>query len=196
MRLLLLVAVLSVAAVAGALLVEHGGGASPRRVGSVTMVGDSLNIGTEPPLRTALRGWSIETDDVVGRRSDEGIAALERIGDGLAPVVVISLGTNDTQSDAEGFRTDVRHVLRLAGDGRCVVWATIWRHGANDAFNTVLADEADAAHNLRLVGWDEMASAHPAWLALDGIHPTGEGYAARAAAVAREARSCLPADAA
>ena len=129
MRLVAIVAVLCAAAVVGAVLVEHGGDASASRVGSLTMVGDSLNVGTEPALRTALRGWSIETDDVVGRGSDDGISALERIGTGLAPVVVVSLGTNDPQGDAEGFRKDVRTVLRLAGDGRCVVWANVWRNG-------------------------------------------------------------------
>ncbi len=194
MRLVAIVVVLCAAAAVGAVLVEHAGDASASRVGSLTMVGDSLNVGTEPALRKALPGWSIETDDVVGRGSDDGIAALERIGNGLAPVVVISLGTNDTQSDVAGFRNDVRTVLRSAGDARCVIWATVWRGGANDAFNTVLAEAAQANGTLRLVAWDELAAAHPEWLSSDGVHSTPAGYAARAAAIARVARDCLPED--
>jgi lysophospholipase L1-like esterase len=192
MRLLVIVVALCLAALVGAVLVEHGGDPSTARVGSLTMVGDSLNVGTEAALRAALPGWTIATDDAVGRTSDEGIAALERIGGGLGPVVVVSLGTNDTQTDVEGFQEDVRAVLAHAGEGRCVIWATIWRHGANDAFNKVLEKEADANHALRLVRWDDLAEANPEWLAFDGVHPTQEGYAARAAAVARVARDCLP----
>jgi hypothetical protein len=192
-RLAAIVVALSLAAVAGALLVDHGDDAEPDRVGALTMVGDSLNVGSEPALHDELRGWTIETDNIVGRRSDEGIAALRQIGRGLHPVVVVSLGTNDTQTDAQGFRDDVRTVLRLAGPRRCVVWATIWRSGPNEAFNEVLADEARDDHALRLVRWDDLAAAHPEWLAYDGVHPTPEGYAARAAAIARVVRDCLPA---
>ena len=37
------------------------------RTGSLTMVGDSLNVGVEPYLADTLPGWRIATDDVVGR---------------------------------------------------------------------------------------------------------------------------------
>jgi lysophospholipase L1-like esterase len=163
------------------------------KTGSMTMVGDSLNVGVEPYLADALPGWRIATDDVVGRGSDDGIAALERFGSDLAPVVVVSLGTNDTQSDVDGFRADVREVLSHVGDRRCVVWATIWRRQANDPFNDVLADEARANQALELVEWDEMVTKHPEWLTRDGVHATPEGYAARAGAIADAASACLPA---
>ena len=192
-RLAVIVVALSLAAIAGALLVDHGDDAEPARVGALTMIGDSLNVGSEPALHDELRGWTFETDNAIGRRSDEGIAALQQIGHGLRPVVVVSLGTNDTQTDVQGFRDDVRTVLRLAGPNRCVVWATIWRGGANEEFNDVLADEARDNDALRLVQWDDLAATHPAWLAYDGVHPTPEGYAARAGAIARVVRDCLPA---
>ena len=72
------------------------------RTGSLTMVGDSLNVGVEPYLEEQLPGWRIETDDVVGRGSDDGIAALAGIGSELGSVVVVSLGTNDPQEDPAG----------------------------------------------------------------------------------------------
>ena len=168
------------------------GGSGTPRTGSVTMVGDSLNIGLEPYLERELPGWRIESDDVVGRGTDDGVAALHAFGHALAPVVVVSLGTNDPQTDTEGFRADVRRVLALAGEDRCVVWATVWRGGANDAFNHVLAEETIVNRALRLVEWDDMVAEHPEWLTGDGVHATPAGYEARARAVADVARDCLP----
>jgi lysophospholipase L1-like esterase len=187
----LLVAAVAVAVAFGLL----GDDSAARRTGAVTMVGDSLNVGVEPFLGQALDGWELDGDNVVGRGSDDGIAALRRLGSAAAPVVVISLGTNDPQDDAEAFRSDVRAVLTLAGPQRCVVWATIVRDGPNDAFNDVLHDEADENRWLHLVEWDEMVAAHPDWLAADGVHGTPDGYRARAAAIADVAADCLPAGA-
>jgi hypothetical protein len=194
MRLVVVIALVSVAVVATAAVVaSRDDDAAATRTGSLTMIGDSLNVGVEPYLAEELPGWRIQTDDEVGRGSDDGIAALAGIGNELGSVVVVSLGTNDPQEDPAAFREDVREVLSLAGPHRCVVWATIWRDGANAAFNEVLDEEAHANRALRLVAWHEMAAQHPEWLIGDGVHGSPEGYAARAAAIAAVARDCLPA---
>jgi hypothetical protein len=192
MRLVTLIVVVVVAAAAAFVLLRDDD-APTSRTGSLTMVGDSLNVGVEPYLEEQLPGWRIDMDDVVGRGSDDGIEALAGLGSELGAVVVVSLGTNDPQEDAEGFRADVRDLLSRAGPGRCVVWATVWRDGANEAFNDVLADEAHENPNLRLVEWHEMVAEHPEWLIGDGVHGSPEGYAARAEATAGVARECHPA---
>jgi hypothetical protein len=192
MRVLAVVAVLAVAIAVLVIVATNDDESNAARTGSLFMVGDSLNVGTEPYLERELRGWSIETDDVVGRGTGSGIDALEAQGAGLAPVVVVSLGTNDTQGDVAGFRANVRRLLQIAGPRRCVIWLTIWRDGANEGFNDVLADDADG-RPLRVILWDEMVAAHPEWLT-DGVHATPEGYEARARAVAEQARNCLPAE--
>ncbi len=193
MRLVIVLAFVAVAVAAAAVVVRRGDDTPAKRTGSLTMVGDSLNVGVEPYLEEQLAGWRIEMDDEVGRGSDAGIAALAGIGSELGSVVVVSLGTNDPQEDPDAFRADVRELLSLAGSGRCVVWATIWRDGANAAFNEVLADEAGANRALQLVKWHEMVEEHPEWLIGDGVHGSPEGYAARAEETARVARDCLPA---
>jgi lysophospholipase L1-like esterase len=190
MRLLAVVLVIAVAVAVLVLVATNDDESRAARTGAVFMVGDSLNVGLEPYLERELRGWDVSTDDVVGRGTDDGIAALEAQGAGLAPVVVVSLGTNDSQDDVDGFRADVRRVRRIAGQRRCVIWATIWRHGANTGFNEVLADEADG-RPLRVVLWDEMVAAHPEWLT-DGVHATPDGYEARARAIADAVRDCVP----
>src|SRR5688500_6851885 len=73
--------------------------------GALTLVGDSLNVGTEPHLRDALPGWQIDAYDQVGRTTSAGVEELRRIGDNLAPVVVVSLGTNVPDGSEAAFRT-------------------------------------------------------------------------------------------
>src|SRR5262249_39212349 len=76
-----------------------GRSSAPLQRGAVSLVGDSLNVGVEPYLQEALDGWTIATDDVVGRSTETGLEHLREKGAGLGQYVVISLGTNDP-SDA------------------------------------------------------------------------------------------------
>ncbi len=191
----LLIVALGLAALVALVLVvrdRQPANRSPVLPGSaVSLVGDSLNLGTEPALRSALRHRTFTTDDVVGRDAATGIDRLRRAGSTLAPYVVISLGTNDPLSAVGAFRSDVAEALRLAGSHRCVVWATIHRDGdAYDAFNDVLRAAAARNRNLRLVEWSAMIDKHPEWLAADGIHGSPDGYVARAEAVVAALRSC------
>jgi lysophospholipase L1-like esterase len=188
-RLLAIVLALSAAATVLAVAGRRGDDRSAQP-GAVTLVGDSLNVGVEPYLPDRLAGWSIDADDEVGRTTEAGLAALEGLGAALAPVVVVSLGTNDPQADVEGFRDRLRRALALTGPDRCVVWPTIWRGGANDAFNEVLAQEAEASSGLHVVDWVGLVERRPELMGADGVHPTEEGYAARAEAIAETVRSC------
>jgi lysophospholipase L1-like esterase len=161
------------------------------RQGSVTLVGDSLNVGVEPYLEEQLRGWDVHTDDVVGRPTATGLERLTSQTATLGRYVVISLGTNDPQSSVSAFSTAIGEVLGIAGDGRCVVWATIHRDGeAYEPFNDALRSAAAKNRSLRLVDWAEMVRAHPEWLVSDGIHATPDGYRERARAVVAAMRMC------
>lgn len=156
--------------------------------GELALVGDSLNVGTLDYLDEALPGWTVRSDNVVGRITDDGLAALERLG-GREPVL-ISLGTNDPADAVEAFGEDVDRALRLVGPGRCVVWATIWRSdGPDEDYNDVL-EQAAADGGLRLLRWDEMLARDPELLAPDGVHGSPQGYRARAEEAARLVRSC------
>jgi len=161
--------------------------------GTVTLLGDSLNVGVERYLPDALPGWTVVANDRVGRSTPEGIAELEAGRPQLSSHVVVSLGTNDPPGAVAAFRADVSRMLELVGPNRCVVWATIWRDGApNDAFNAVLRDAAEANRRVRLVEWAEMARAHPELLADDGLHGNEDGYRERARAVAEATTGCAP----
>jgi lysophospholipase L1-like esterase len=176
--------------IADPLHIVHRSGVALER-GSVTLVGDSLNVGVEPYLEEELRGWDVHTDDVVGRPTTTGLERLSSESASLGRYVVISLGTNDSESSVGAFGAAVGDVMGLAGKGRCVVWATIHRDGdAYEPFNDALRTAASRNPNLRLVDWAAMIRQHPDWLGPDGVHATEEGYRQRAKAVVAAMRTC------
>ena len=183
--------VLAVAIAVATFALVRDDGADGSGAGSVTLVGDSLNVGIEPYLADELTGWRIDAHDRVGRSTPEGIEVLRRLDGKVAPVVVVSLGTNDADATEDGFRTLVEEAVRLVGPGRCLVWATIVRDGSSrTGFNEVL-DQARSSHpNVRLVDWAATVAGERSLLAADLVHGTPEGYARRAEETARAARAC------
>jgi len=159
--------------------------------GAVTLVGDSLNVGVEPYLGDELRGWTIDAHDRVGRATDEGVELLGDLQRSLAPVVVVSLGTNDPDGAEARFAELVEEAIGLVGPGRCLVWATVVREGTpRTAFNRVLEEARSAHANIRLVEWAALVGEESSLLAADLVHATPDGYARRAAETARAVRSC------
>jgi hypothetical protein len=158
--------------------------------GALTLVGDSLNVGTDPWLREELPGWEIDAHDQVGRTTAEGIEVLRERGGALAPVVVVSLGTNDLDGTEADFRELVEEAVEIVGPDRCLVWATVSRGGERSGFNEVLRDAASAHGNVRLVEWASLVAENPGLLEFDQVHGTPDGYERRAAETARTVRTC------
>lgn len=162
-----------------------------RPTGSATLVGDSLNVGTEPYLAKELPGWRLDAHDQAGRGTSEGVEELRRLAGSLAAVVVVSLGTNDPAGSEAQFRRLVEQAIAIAGAGRCLVWATIVRDGAARGGFVEVLERARSAHaNLRIVDWAGMVERDPSLLAADAVHATPEGYARRAEETARAIGSC------
>ena len=192
MRLTLTLLLLAAAAVVAFLAVGRDEeNAAATDTGALTLVGDSLNVGTEPHLREALPHWAIDAHDRVGRSTEEGLDVLREQRRALAPVVVVSLGTNDAEGTESRFRELVDEAIALVGRGRCLVWATIVSGGAERAgFDDVLRDAADAHANVRLVDWAALAAEDDELLAGDLVHGTPAGYARRAEATVDALRTC------
>ena len=186
------VLVLAVAIVAAvAVVVRRGHDASNTTKGTVTLVGDSLNVGIEPYLADALPGWRVDAHDEVGRATREGVDELRGRRASLAPVVVVSLGTNDAAGSEDEFRALVDEAIRIVGRNRCLVWATLVRDGEErEGFDRVLRDASEAHANVRLVEWASLVSDDPSLLGGDGVHGTPDGYARRAEETARAIRDC------
>ena len=164
---------------------------SATTTGAVTLVGDSLNVGIEPYLAKELPGWRVDAHDRVGRATAEGVDELRALRRSLAPVVVVSLGTNDAEGSEEEFRTLVDDAIAVVGPNRCLVWATVVRDGAErTGFDRVLRAASAAHPNVRLVEWASLVSDDPSLLAGDRVHGTPDGYARRAEETARAIRAC------
>jgi lysophospholipase L1-like esterase len=180
-------------AIAAAAVVSRGrdDASSAMDTGSVTLVGDSLNVGVEPYLTQELPGWRVDSHDRVGRPTSEGIDELRVRRTKLAPVVVVSLGTNDVEGTEDEFRALVDDAIRIVGPDRCLVWATIVRDAEERAgFDDILRDASASHSNVRLVEWASLVLEDPSLLAGDRVHGTPEGYARRAEETARAIRAC------
>jgi lysophospholipase L1-like esterase len=193
MRITLALALVLVVAIAAAIVVarksDDGSGATG--AGAVTLVGDSLNVGTEPYLASELPGWRIDAHDRVGRATAEGVDQLRAARRSLAPVIVVSLGTNDAEGSEAEFRTLVDEAIAIVGPRRCLVWATVVRDGTErTGFDQVLRDARADHSNVRLVEWASLVADEPSLLAGDRVHGTPDGYARRAEETARAIRAC------
>jgi lysophospholipase L1-like esterase len=190
MRLLLAI-VLAVAIAVAVYAVKRPDDSPAHATGSATLVGDSLNVGIEPYLGDELPGWRVDAHDRVGRATQEGIDELRSLGGGLAPVVVVSLGTNDSDGSEPEFRKLVNQALAIVGPHRCLVWATVVRAGTpRTGFNQVLVDARSEHPNVRLVEWAALVGGDGELLAGDLVHGTPDGYARRAEETARAIRDC------
>jgi lysophospholipase L1-like esterase len=183
--------VIAVAIAVAVYAVKRSDDSPPHAAGSATLVGDSLNVGIEPYLDDELPGWRVDAHDRVGRATQEGIDELRSLGGGLAPVVVVSLGTNDSDGSEQEFRKLVNQAVAIVGPRRCLVWATVVRDGTpRTGFNQVLEDARSEHPNVRLVEWAALVGDDGELLAGDLVHGTPEGYARRAEDTARAIRDC------
>lgn len=142
-------------------------------------IGDSLAVGMRPSLEA--RAYVPIYQARVGMRTDQGLRLLLRHHQ-RAPIVLLSLGTNDLGRSERWMARRVRRVLHWLGPHGCAVWATVrvtWTR-RDDPLNAALR----RAHDRRLV---LVSAPQPA---ADGVHLTPLGYEQRATRYLRAARRC------
>ena len=162
---------------------------------TVFHVGDSLAYGTSLYLPQYLEGWRITEEVDVSMQSYSVPRLVAAQGSGLPRVVLVSAGTNGSPAAISRFRADVRRVLRLAGPGRCVIWANIVRRPyqgvSYDGLNRALAALDRRYRSLVVFDWAGMVRRNPGALAGDGVHVAVPFYRKRAQALATLARRCV-----
>jgi hypothetical protein len=160
------------------------------------VVGDSLAVGMRPYLAGELSSWQVSIDGRVGRPLAEGMGVLAAtsITNPSRTVLAISLFTNDDPTRTSALRSAIATSLSRVGADGCVVWATITRPPVGGvtyaAANRIITQAAADDERLRVVPWAAYTAAHPEVLAADGVHPSPDGYRARAALYAQAAASC------
>ena len=174
-----------------------GTSAPAQAPGPVLVVGDSLEVGTGPHLKRALRGRQVTVDAQSGRPSSEGVRVLRDLLRPAHRVVVFDLGTNDDPSLPRRLRSSLSAAQELVGK-RCLVVSTLVRPAADgvsiEAMNRVIEEFASATPTVKVADWRAAAKRSPGLIGRDGVHATRSGYAARARVVADAVRSCSEED--
>jgi len=177
------------------------GEVSPARVGRtpgvVTMIGDSLAVGTEALLPAALPGWTVHTDARRGRPIREGLDVLSRASVPRGSVLAFSLFTNDLPASTPTLQTALRAGASAVGPKGCQVWATIARPPVGGDASEPANDVLRRLDGKRVMGtrtvaadWAALVAIEPSLLGPDRVHGTLEGYRARAALYAQAVRRC------
>lgn len=168
----------------------------PRRTlpRDVLVIGDSLALGIEQPLKAELAGWRVRVDGRIGRPLAEGMGIFGRQPSPPA-VLAFSLFTNDDPRNTGALEAAVR--ATATRQGGCAVWATVVRPPLNgvsyDAANALLrglAHEPEMARGLQVVDWAVEVAQSPSLIAGDRVHATPAGYEALARLYAAAIRAC------
>jgi lysophospholipase L1-like esterase len=184
--------ILSTAAVAAGFFAPPAAAFQPAG-DAVLVIGDSLEVGSGPYLRSALPAMSLDVDAEKGRTSSQGVRVL---AERLRPehgVIVFPLGTNDSPSDPGGLAANLAAVGELAGD-RCIVVATIVRPpvgGVSVAGLNRVVEQFAGQTGAQVADWRSVVRSIPSLLGRDGVHAIGEGYGVRASLLAEAVQNCL-----
>jgi lysophospholipase L1-like esterase len=167
---------------------------APNASAAVLVVGDSLGVGTDGPLRAALPEADIQSDSLNGRSSPEGVSVLSELLGPDHDTVVFDLGTNDGNAAVATTAGSLAAARQLTA-GRCLIVATLNRPPLAGipiaAQNAMIRRFAATTPNVALVEWNDAAAGASGVLQADGVHPTGAGYAYRGALFADAIRNCL-----
>jgi hypothetical protein len=164
------------------------------RAVTITIQGDSLQVGTDPYLDPAAHHWRvISSSEEVSRHVPEGIAGLQ--AQPLGRVILFALGTNDYDDSTSEFAGELREVMHIAGPHRCVVIPTIYAYGDRPAMNEAIEDIARqyGPRRVQVAQWAALVERGAVTLG-DEVHPPdGAGYMVRAALIDRAIAACAAA---
>jgi lysophospholipase L1-like esterase len=183
---------------------------TPTSSTSVSVIGDSLTIGTLPYQADAFAevGWGGTTIDAYGSRgirtkmkSDlhTGLTAVDaiRAKAGDSELWVVALGSNDAGIFGKRKHADlINSMIDRIGTAHYVMWVNIYlpeniqrQQYWNTSLESVAADRPD---EMFVFDWASVAGDNPRWMADDLVHYTGRGYSHRAVAIADATRSLIP----
>lgn len=160
-------------------------GNAPQGTGKgVLIIGDSLSVGADNPLRNQLKNYTIKTIAKVGEHTSQGVLDLQNQAGNLPGTVVVALGTNDDPTQVGQFRSELNKIVNIVGPDRHLIFVNVSDTNENfKAFNKAISDVVDNNTNASLVDWDQMVSSGDITLS-DGVHPGNDGYDKRAQAIA------------
>lgn len=150
----------------------------------VLIIGDSLSVGSDSPLRKELKNYTITTVAKVGEHTSQGVQDLQNRAGNLPGTVVVALGTNDDPSQIGEYRNQLNKIVNIVGPDRHLIFVNVSSSNEDfEEFNKVISDIVSNNSNASLVDWNQIVSDRNISLT-DGIHPDNSGYDKRAQAIA------------
>lgn len=162
--------------------------------GGVLVVGDSLEVLTEPYLGKYLNGIPLTHNAVGGYNSYQIFDLFQESYDPSQSVIVFDAGTNDNPNYPEILAGNLQEVSKLVGD-RCLVVPTI--HGlivdgvGNEGKNQVVREFAASRPGTQTPDWAGAVQENPELMQADNLHPIAEGADLRAQLIAEGVKACL-----
>jgi GDSL-like Lipase/Acylhydrolase family len=136
-------------------------------------IGDSIMDGGREVVEERLAGWDLTLDAEVGRSSSSAPDIARAAVDGGADVVVVELGTND--SDAPTFREHLGETLEILAGVPFVVWQTARgpvEETTIPVVNAAIREVAATYPNVSIADWEAFVPEEA--VQTDGIHPDEE----------------------
>lgn len=147
----------------------------------VTVIGDSVMVGTEAGLKELLPGILVDAE--VGRQMYQAPEIIQRLSSQgqLREYVVVELGTNGPFTDEQLIK-----VLNLLGPNkRIILINTRVPRSWEGQVNQTLAKVAAYYPNVKLVDWYAASSGHDEYFYNDGVHLNPDGIKAYASVIAQ-----------
>jgi lysophospholipase L1-like esterase len=179
--------------------------ASPASTRRISVVGDSLTIGTMPYQSDDFRaaGWSRTSIDAYAGRGvrtklrrdlHTGLTAVDAIRDswGDTDAWIVGLGTNDAVIyPTSRHALVIEQMMERIGRGHRVMWINVvlpQRAAAAAAWNVSLDEVAALRDDMYVLDWAGLALQNPRWISTDGVHCSAAGYRNRSDVVAGASR--------
>ncbi|HEY3843401.1 MAG TPA: hypothetical protein VGL48_09140 [Acidimicrobiales bacterium] len=146
--------------------------------GKVTVIGDSVVLDYQDPLKTDIPGIDVEA--AVSRQWGTGETLLQQLkgSDELGAQVIVALSTNGPIATAD---FDAMMTI-LQGASRVEFVNVHVDRPWQDPNNAVLAAGAARYKNVVIADWNALADQHPEWFGADGTHLAIDGAGAAALA--------------
>lgn len=146
----------------------------------VFVIGDSLTVGARSSTEKLAYelGLDLTIDAVSGRSTRTGLQVLSLIAPPPGSVVVMALGTNDTNSYSK-YSEYIDKAMSAVPTARKVVWLTVWRKGPLKEINRAIYNAVLRYPNFVVVDWSATLLAHPEFLDADNTHHSPSGYKER-----------------
>jgi hypothetical protein len=163
---------------------------------AVYVVGDSITALSGPSISESLAnaGYEPTIRATPGVKIGQAQVEVSSLARNQPRAWIIELGTDDAGANDQTWIEPFLAEARLISTASCVIYVTISpRAGVvGSQINTAIERLSKLHLNIHVLDWGQMEYTNPAWVSLDGIHPTPQGEAALANLETQELRQACP----